>query len=144
MKPLNNKIFFELLDEKHQPKKSILVPDGDILKKAKVLDVGNKVTNIKKGDEIVLYVNDIRGIGDRKGYCNDTNPIFINDKPQANKTHISKISSDNLTRFDNGKVISSTDDNLKKDDIIGYIKGNGLILPDSSEIISDTQIFFKV
>lgn len=144
MKPLNNKIFFELLDEKYQPKKSILVPDGDILKKAKVLDIGDKVTNIKKGDEIVLYVNDIRGIGDRKGYCNDTNPIFINDKPQPNKTHISKISSDNLTKFDNGKVISSTDNNLKKNDIIGYIKENGLILPDSSEIISDTQIFFKV
>ncbi|MDR1019007.1 MAG: hypothetical protein LBM02_09955 [Lachnospiraceae bacterium] len=144
-KPLNNKILFRLLPEEQQPKKTILVPDGDVLKKAEVIEVGEKVVNIQKGDEIVLYVNDIRGIGDGIGFCADSNPIFINERPQPNKTHISHVTlDDNLTKFNNGKVISTTDHNLNKEDIVGYVKGAGLILPDGTEIISDNQIFYNL
>ena len=52
---LNNKIYLELLEDDLQPKKTFLNTDADLLKYCKVLDVGNNVFEVKKGDIIMLY-----------------------------------------------------------------------------------------
>lgn len=143
MEPLFNKVLFELLPEDQQPKKSIFAPNGDSVKNAKVISVGETVTFIKKDDIIQLYANDIMGINSKLGYCIDTNAIFINRKPQPNKTHIRSKKSEELSKFNKADIISSSSSKLKEGDEIGFKKGNGLILPDGSEIISNTQIYFK-
>lgn len=143
MEPLFNKVLFELLSEDKQPKKSIFAPNGDSIKNAVVIAIGETVTAINPGDIIQLYVNDIMGIDSKLGYCIDTNAIFINRKPQPNKTHIRSKKSEELSKFNKADVIVSTSSKLKKGDEIGYKKGSGLILPDGSEIISNTQIYFK-
>lgn len=143
MKALNNKVSFKLLPDSEQPKRSVLNPDAESLKKATVLSVGYKVEHIKVGDVIVLYTNDIRIAEEGIGYCNETNPIFINDKPQPNKTHIQTKKTNKISKFNKAIVKSSTDKELQEGDEIGYVKGSGLILPDHTEIISDTQIFYK-
>ena len=85
-----------------------------ILTKAKVLDLGNEVLEyIKKDDIITISKSDI---------------------------HIIK---ENII-FDKGNVIKSSCSDIKSDEIIGYIKGKGgLILPDYTEVISKSQIYFK-
>lgn len=143
MKALNNKVMYTLLPDNEQPKRTILNPDGDNLKKAKVISVGSKVEHIKLDDIITLYTHDVRIAEDNIGYCTDTNPIFINNKPQPNKTHIQTKKTNKVSRFNKATVLSSTDKELKEGDEIGYVKGSGLILPDNTEIISDTQIFYK-
>ena len=135
---------FELLPEDQQPKPTLLNPNADDLKKAKVLGVGCKVQYIKEYDVITLYNNDIMIVEDNTGYCTETNPIFINDKPQPNKTNILPENSLSISKFSKATVLTSTDPQLKKGDKVGYKKASGLVLPDQSEIISDTQIFFKV
>lgn len=144
MIPLNNKILFELLPEEKQPKRSVLVPDADTLKLVIVLEVGDKVSNCKKNDIVTLHISDILSIDDSKGYCTDSNLLFINGSPQLGKTHIQPLKNEKLSKLNKAKVIVSNDKNLNKNDTIGYRKGNGLILPDHTEIISDNQIFFKV
>lgn len=143
MEPLFNKVLFELLPEDKQPKKSIFAPNGDSIKNAIVVSVGHLVTVMKKGDMIQLYVNDIMGLDSKLGYCIDTNAIFINKKPQPNKTHIRTKNTEELSKFTKADVISTTSNKLKEGDEIGFKKGSGLILPDGSEIISDNQIYFK-
>lgn len=143
MEPLFNKVLFELLPEDQQPKKSIFAPNGDSVKNATVIAIGETVTAIKEGDIIQLYVNDIMGIDSKRGYCIDTNAIFINKQPQPNKTHIRTKKSEGLSKFVKADVISSSTLNLKEGDEIGFKRGSGLVLPDGSEIISNTQIYFK-
>lgn len=143
MVALNNKISYILLPDEEQPNRTILNPDGDNLKKAKVVSVGSKVEHIKPDDIITLYTHDVRIAEENIGYCADTNPIFINEKPQPNKTHIRTKKVNKVSRFQKATVLSSTDKELNEGDEIGYVKGNGLILPDNTEIISDTQIFYK-
>lgn len=143
MRPLNNKIKFELLPEDEQPKKTSMVPFGDALKKVKVLEVGTKVEDIEKDDILVLYNHDVMLFEGSMGYCLDRDPVFINDHPQKNKTHIQPKKADRLSKFEKGTVLSTTDPEMSKGDEIGFKKANGLILPDNTEIISDTQIYFK-
>lgn len=143
MRALNSKVMYTLLPDSEQPKRSVFNPDAENLKKCKVLSVGSKVENIKVDDIITLYIHDIRMAEENIGYCNDTNPIFINDKPQPNKTHIKTKKTNKISKFSKATVLSSTDKELKEGDEVGYIKGTGLELPDGTEIISDTQIFYK-
>lgn len=141
---LNNKVKFELLPEDRQPKPTVLNPNADALKLAIVLSVGHKVENIKEGDTITLYNNDVMIFEDKIGYCVDSNPIFINDRPQPNKTNILPEKATTISKFSKATVLSSTDKNLNAGDKVGYKDGNGLKLPDESLIVSDTQIFFKL
>ena len=56
MKVLNNKVYFELLDDSQQPQKTIFQPNADMLKLGRVIDVGQKVEYISEGDIITIYV----------------------------------------------------------------------------------------
>lgn len=138
---------FELLPRDEQPKNTVLIPDADSMKKAKVLSVGFLVNTefIKVGDIITIYNNDIVRVSGTEsvGFTTDRNILFADGFPQVNKTHISPLNREELSTLDKASVIKSWDDKLKEGDIIYYKKGNGLILPDRTEIISDSQIFFK-
>lgn len=144
IKPLNNKIYFRLLPLEQQPKKTLIAPDGDILKKGEVLKIGREVTEVKEKDIITFYGNDFLRVTEKEGVIMERGIIFINDKPTKNKTHISELDNKELTTMSKARVISSDDSGMIQDDTIFYKKGASLILPDKTEIISNTQIFYKV
>lgn len=145
IKPLNTKIYFKLLPEDKQPKKTIIAPDGDILKIGTVLDVGHEVEQIKKGDTITLYGYDCIRLDQNRAVTNERSVIFINGIPQKNKTHIIEVGDDSmLSVLTKAKVIGSSSKDMSEEDLVFFKKGAGLILPDKTEIVSDSQIFFKL
>lgn len=144
IKPLNSKVYFTLLPSDKQPKKTLISPDGDILKMGEILKVGNEVTELKEGDIITFYGNDFLRITEKEGVIADRSIIFVNSKPRKNKTHISELNSTELSTLNKARVISSDDNEIQEDDNIFYKKGASLILPDKTEIISNTQVFYKV
>lgn len=142
MKAANNKIFFELLDEEFQPKKTIFNPNATMLKLSKVISVGCKTEVAKVGDIITTYVSTNMMIDSKKGFCSERDVIFFNDIPQPNKVHIKNQSGDNLSLFTSAEVINSNSEDIMKNQKIFYRKGQSHILPDNTEIISDTQIYY--
>lgn len=144
MKVLNNKIYFELLPDSEQPQKTIFSPNMDMLKLCKVIDIGNKVFDfIKKEDIITLYVNNIQMIDKTKGFCNDKDVLFINEYPLKGKVHVTEQEKPKITPFSKAKVKKSSVDDIKDNENIYYKQGQSHILPDSTEIISETQIYFS-
>lgn len=139
-----DKIYYEILPDSDQPQKTIFTPNADMLKRVKVLDVGDMVVNKKKGDILTLYVNDMTRYGDYdKGFCIDRHVIFTNDIPQYLKVQVKNIQKDTMEVLSKGTVVESGSENIKKDDDIVFKHGQSHILPDNSEIISDSQIYFK-
>lgn len=144
MKPLNTKIYFKILPEDKQPVKSIFVPDAEMLKFVEVMDTGDKVLKVKENDVLTLYVTTIQMLTQTTGFCTERDVIFINNYPQENKIHISANGKDNsLSIFKKGKVIKSSSSDISDSDLIYYKDGQTHILPDGSEIISESQVYYK-
>ena len=140
---LNNKIYLELLDDELQPKKTFLNTDADLLKYCNVLDVGNSVSDIKKDDIVTLYVININFIDSKKGFCSDRDVIFINNRPKEKKVHINNQQKEKYGILYKGTVLASSSNDIKDGDEIYYKHGQSHILPDNTEILSETQIFYK-
>lgn len=140
---LNNKILLEVLDDEFQPKKTFLNTTADLLKYCKVLDVGKKVEDIKKDDIVKLYVININFLDKKTGFCNEKDIIFINDYPRENKVHIKNQTKENLGFLHKADVIKSSSDDIEDNDEIYYKHGQSHILPDNTEIVSETQIYYK-
>ena len=140
MIPVGNKLIVEIINSDEDDWN----PLYKILTKAKVLDLGNEVLKyIKKDDIITISKSDIHILKENIGFCVDRNIIFINDYPHEDKVHINPCKKE-IDIFDKGNVIKSSCSDIKSDEIIGYIKGKGgLILPDYTEVISKSQIYFK-
>jgi hypothetical protein len=141
-KILNSKIFFEVLPDKDQPQKSPFSPNADLMKYAKVLDIGHKVEWVEIGDVIKLYVNTMFMIEKNKGFCSERDVIFRNSIPPKGKVHIKDQIKDTMSPLKNAKVIQSNSEDIISNDTIGYRDGQSLILPDGTEIISETQIYY--
>lgn len=145
IKPLNTKIYFKLLPENQQPRKTLIAPDGDILKKATVISVGEEVAQVVKGDIITIYGYDCIRLDSDKGVTNERSVLFKNEIPLKNKTHIIEMDDiETLNVLSKAKVIATSTKDIDREDIVYFKKGTGLILPDKTEIISDSQIFFKL
>ena len=143
MKPLNNKVYFEILSEDKQPKKSVFIPDAEMLKLAEVIDVGESVTKVKKEDIITIYVTAISMLTSTTGFCSEREIIFINSYPQENKIHINSQVKQELTIFRKANVLKSSSHDIKDNETIYYKDGQTHILPDGSEIISESQVYYK-
>ena len=143
MKPLNNKVYFEILSDDKQPKKSVFIPDAEMLKLAEVIDVGESVTKVKKEDIITIYVTAISMLTSTTGFCAEREIIFINSYPQENKIHINSQVKQELTVFKKANVLKSSSKDIFDNETIFYKDGQTHILPDGSEIISESQVYYK-
>ena len=143
MKPLNNKVYFEILSDDKQPKKSVFIPDAEMLKLAEVIDVGESVTKVKKEDIITIYVTAISMLTSTTGFCAEREIIFINSYPQENKIHINSQVKQALTVFKKANVLKSSSKDIFDKETIFYKDGQTHILPDGSEIISESQVYYK-
>ena len=143
LKVLNNKLHIRLLPDAEQPKKSIFSPDAEMLKKAEVLDVGQKVTEIEKGQIITLYVNSLYMLGTEEAFCTDRDPIFINGYPREGKVNVGNTEKKTMTSFTKGIALKSSSGDIDDNDVIYFREGQSHILPDNTEIISESQIYFK-
>lgn len=143
MRVLNNKIHFELLPPEYQPQKTIFNPTADMLKLAKVIDVGCKVEEVKKEDIITLYEMAIKSLGDGTGFCSERDVIFTNNIPQKNKVHIKNQEKLDMSMLNKATVVNSNCEDISQDDTVFYINGQSHILPDNTEIISESQIYYN-
>lgn len=143
MKVLNTKIYLELLPDDDQPKRTILKPDAEMMKHYRVLDVGHRVEIVKKDDIVTTYVNNVMMLDTSKGLCSERDIVFINHSPQPGKINITDQSKVPLTGFKSGRVLSSGVDDISKDDRVYYKPGQSHVLPDHTELISETNIYFK-
>ena len=142
-KVLNNKVYFELLPESEQPKKTIFQPNMDILKIGRVIDVGHRVENIKKGDKITLHINNISKYIGNECFCNDRDVIFINGYPQDGKVQITEVEDISMSSFKKARVIKSSTEDIQDNSNVYYKDGQFLELPDHTKILSETQIYFS-
>lgn len=142
MRALNNKLIIEVLPESEQYEKDIFSRGGNVLRKCKVIDAGDKVVNVKVGDIISLYFHDILHY-ENHSYCGENNVLFINDIPPDNRVHLIKTKS-GLSTLQEARVISTMDENLKKDDVVLYNDRTGLTLPDGSTIVGNSQVYSKI
>ena len=143
MKVVNNKIHFRILEDELQPQKTIFNSNANLIKLVEVINVGEKVTIAKKKDILHLYVTNIFSIGDNEGFCSERDIIFINDIPQQGKVHIKNQNKEPMMILSNALVINSNSDDIDKDDKVFYKSGQSMILPDHTEIVSETQIYYK-
>lgn len=143
MKVLNNKVYFELLDDSQQPQKTIFQPNADMLKLGRVIDVGQKVEYISEGDIITIYITSISMLDSTKGLCNDRDIIFNNSVPQKGKVHIGEQKNNKLSVFNSAKVLSSNSPDIQNEEEVYYKSGQSHVLPDNTEIISESQIFYS-
>ena len=142
-KVLNNKVYFELLPESEQPKKTIFQPNMDILKIGRVIDVGHRVENIKKGDKITLHINNISKYIGNECFCNDRDVIFINGYPQDGRVQITEVEDISMSSFKKARVIKSSTEDIQDNSNVYYKDGQFLELPDHTKILSETQIYFS-
>lgn len=142
MKIVNSKIYFEVLPEKDQDKKTVFTPNADMMKYAKVIDIGHKVEWVQSGDIIKLYVNTMFMTEKGKGFCAERDVIFCNQIPQKGKVHIKEQVKDKITSLKTAKVINANCEDIESGDTVAYRDGQSLILPDNTEIVSETQIYY--
>lgn len=143
MEPLNTKILYELLDDALQPQKTIFTPNADMMKLATVLSVGHKVEFVKPDDIISVYIHDMNRIDNKLGFCSERSVIFKNGIPQEGKIHVKNPTREKMSSLTKAEVIESNSEDVKSGDIIYYKEGQCLELPDSTEIISETQVYYK-
>lgn len=140
---LNSKIYFELLPDEEQAQRTVFTPNADMMKKASVINVGSKVEFVKEKDIIEIYSNSIVLTEGRKGFCSERDVIFTNSKPPIGKIHINEQSTRGMTVLTNANVISSNADDVEEGDRVYYKAGQSHILPDHTEIISESQVYYK-
>lgn len=138
MKALFNKLILEKLPKEQEDEWN---PLYKVMIKAKVLSTGSEIDFVKDGDIVVLAESDLHMMDNKKGFAVDRSLIFINDYPQPGKIHITPLKKD-LNVFEKGVVVKSSVDPLLEGDEVGYVKG-GIVLPDYTEIISKSQVYFK-
>lgn len=143
MKALNDKIYFELLDDSEQPKKSTFRPNMDMLKYAKVLDVGQNTKWVKQNDIITLYYMSIVILKNNEGFCSEREVLLSNGIPPERKVLISHLSRETLSNFNKASVLESNSEDISKGDIIFYKQGSSHLLPDNTEIINENQIYYS-
>lgn len=139
----NSKILFELLPEVHQPKKTALKPHADMMKLCKVIDVGNKTEWVEINDVITIPVNSMIMIEKNIGFCSERDVIFTNNIPQKGKVHVYRQSKNPLQKLSNAYVLNSNSDDITKGEKVFYREGQSMQLPDNTEIISETQIYYS-
>lgn len=138
MRAVNNRMILELLEDNNP--NDILMRNEYIIKKAKVLDIGGGVKNVKIGDVVSVYFNDIKhyeGIC----YCTENNVLFINNVPPESRVHLVRTNM-GLHDVHEGEVIATNHVELSKGDKVIYQSRAGLELPDGTEIIGGTQVVF--
>lgn len=143
MEILSDKLLVRLLPEDLQPKKTIFHSTMDMLKKVEVIKKGDNTKWINEGDVVTLYVNSLYNIEDDLFFCVEREVILINDKPQPGKIHIKNPTKISMTALHEAEVVSSNDVELIKGDTLIFKKGQSLVLPDHTEIISESQAFAK-
>lgn len=143
MKVLNNKILMTILDDGHQPQKTIFSPNADMLKLFKIVDVGEKVELVKKGDIVTTYVNNVTLLNGDEYFCTERDILFINDYPQPGKIHLRGQVKEKLTLFNSAEVIKSSSGDIEDEDKVFYKAGQSHVLPDSTEIISESQVYYS-
>lgn len=143
--PLNTKIYFELLPDSEQPQKTFMNSELDKIKLCKVLKTGNKVSNfVKEEDIITVPVHAITMMyKETKGFCSERDVIFSNSYPVEGKVHIKNQERIELNNLNKAIVIKSSSQDIDDEDEIFYKNGQSLVLPDHTEIISESQIYFK-
>ena len=114
-----------------------------MLKKAEVLEVGSNVIHVKTGDIIEVYVNTMVMISKDEGFCSERDVIFTNSLPPEGKVHIKNPSKKPLSPLTEAEVVNSNAKEIEKGDVVYFKSGQSHILPDNSEIISETQIYHK-
>ena len=139
----NSKILFELLPESQQPKKTALKPHADMMKLCKVIDVGNKTEWVQIHDIITIYVTTMVMIEKNIGFCSERDVIFTNNIPQKGKVHVHRQSKNPLQKLSNAFVLSSNSEDIEKGEKVFYREGQSMQLPDNTEIISETQIYYS-
>lgn len=140
---LNSKIKFKLLPDDDQPKKSVFKPNADLIKLVKVEKIGTRVEHVEEGDILHLYVTSMFMIDSDTGFCSERDVIFCNEIPQKGKVHISEQSKKPMDVFSTAKVINANSEDVLQGDIIHYREGQSHLLPDNTEILSETQIYYK-
>ena len=140
---LNSKIKFKLLPDDDQPKKSVFKPNVDLIKLVKVEKIGTRVEDVEEGDILHLYVTSMFMIDSDTGFCSERDVIFCNEIPQKGKVHISEQSKKPMDVFSTAKVINANSEDVLQGDIIHYREGQSHLLPDNTEILSETQIYYK-
>lgn len=141
MKVLNNKVLFELIPQKNLDIKQMMQNPSGVLEYGKVLQVGSKVEDIKKGDIITVYSNDIRKY-DGKCFCGENSVLFVNNNSRNGRTHLKNPKS-TVSQFTKATVESTTEEGLEKGDEVIYL-GTFIDLPDGSKLLNNSQIFSKV
>lgn len=142
---VNNKVLFVLLPEKDQPQKTIFTPHADIWKHAKVMEVGHKVEIAKEKDIITVYVSTMVMIEKNIGICSDRDIIFINGIPTEGKVQINQQSKSDsgLSILKSANVVSSNSGDISPGNKVFYKEGKSHELPDNTEIILESQIYYK-
>lgn len=146
VRTLSNKIRFKLLDEDKQPKNTILDPNAELLKVCEVIDIGPQVTEVKVGDLITLFSQDIIRTGLQKDcFCTIHSVLFINEYTKQDRFLVSEKKNNDLgSMFKKVTVLKThvgSDMNVG-DDVL--VKSNaGILLPDSS-LMMNTSIAFCV
>ena len=142
MRPVNNKILFDLLPDYEQPRKTVFSPDADTMKVARVISTGPEVTqDIKKDLKITFYVHGSRMLDSRTGVISDRDVVFVDDRPRPGKVHVTEQETKSMSSLGTARVISSGSKDISDREEIFYSPGQSLQLPDGTEIISETQIF---
>lgn len=141
MKVLNNKILFELIPQKDLNLRQMMENPSGTLEYGKVIQVGKLVEDIKKGDVITIYTNDVRKY-DGKCFCSENSVLFVNDNSRNGRTHL-KNPKQTVSKFTKATVVSTTEDGIKKGDDVIFM-GTFIDLPDGSKILNNSQIFSKV
>lgn len=141
--PLNNKLMIELLEDSKQPQKTIFSPNADMIKIGKVLSKGKSVDIVKEGDTVHVYTNNLTMFDSRKGFCSQRDLLFVNEYPQEGKVHITEQTTVPMSSFTSGVVIKSSSEDIQDEDKVFYKKGQSHVLPDNTEIISESQIYYS-
>lgn len=144
IKPVHNKLYLELLPDSEQPERTIFNQDAELMKHYEVIAKGSTVSEeIEVGDIVTCYINHVRMIDFHKGFCTDRDPIFIDGSPRTGKVVIKNPQREGLTLFNRAEVVKSSSKDVDEACDVIYLPGQGHILPDGTEIISETQIVAK-
>lgn len=143
MEALNNKILVELLPDSEQPKKTIFSPNEDMIKIGIALSTGYKVENVVEKDRLHVYVNSLHVVEGNLAFCSERDVIFRNNYPQPGKIHIDSQIDIPMSSFMKANVVRSSSEDILDQETIFYKKGQSHVLPNNTEIISETQVYYK-
>jgi len=140
---VNDKVIISVKDVE---KKSIF-SDNDLgnLRIGEVLSVGENVTEVNVGGEILLPIQDITFLESKIGVCSERNIIAFNSNPIHNKLEIKLLPKNNeLSKMIKGEVVkTSIDSKFKIGDIVSFKINTYSVLPSNNILINEDKIFLK-